>query len=1446
MRTVVNDGNSSPSHLLINPSTNNVSQANSNASNKLNLKSQQTQTLSVVRMQSHASTQTTECQVLNQGEIAFNCNVTAKNPVLPLIQLNLNNIITNSLLDSGSSISLIDHDFFNQNKANLTYRNISRSVVISTLNSKIHFYACIVLTFKIKGIFFKNPFFVTDIQDKNFKLLLGYDFLNVNRAVIDTHNMIVKLDKVSTPICYDSQNLNDCDTSVKDINFCMSNQTENIVKLARKVQLDAGESAYALLSANVNDDCKDNFVCFNPEIKIKNLSVMPSIHQCSNSNNQFNFYVCLTNESKEILHVNKHSVMGTLSPVTLAQPEGTVDPDCVNETVNYIQPTSDMLNARKSEFDLNNFNFKHLSADEKDSISNLLKHNYAAFSSSLNTLGHTDRIVPKLNFTHDYPIKTLPFPVPQAIQSQAKSMLDELISANILERCVSEWACPMLLVKKKPDAKGHVSYRLALDLRLINQIIQHSSYPLPKIQDIISNMAQFNFFSTLDLKNAYHQIDLPREYQDKLTVTTMWGSFRYKRLVFGLKTAASTFQALIDTVVEESRLVGVFAYQDDIVICSNSFEETCTKIETLLKTFIKYNLTVCPQKCSFHTTEIDYLGFNIKSNTISPVASNIQKITAFQPPKTKRHLKRFLGLCSYYRHLVPSYAQVINPLVQMTSPSVPLRWDSEQLDAFHQLQAIFFKAPFVRQPDWNSTFYLNTDASKQAISAVLLQKFGDNLHPVSYFSKTLNKAESNYPAIKLELMAIVKSVEAFKNYLYNRQFYILSDSKPLQHYKKTVSPANIITRWLLQLSEFSFLFKHIPGKYNLLPDYFSRDPTVVSQTLNTDPTLLDSHEILPIVESNEVGEVNNLNSVDVSYNNCVEDIQMLGNTQNVCTIVPPGHKSGDAIELKGTTHIGLPSFKCNNINFRSTACDESSNILHKVLYMASTKETIGLSEIIPSELLRAQLQDSALCTLYNQVAQFPDKFKPTYFIDNNSMILMTTKGCHNDKNSGRFDHRMCLPQSLVQKAIGIAHTTHLGIAKTFELVSARYYIKGLFKIVETFVKGCNTCNKVKNLNIPKAPLQSKEIPRRVLDLVSMDILGPFQNNIYVLNIVDVFSRHLQLYPLERIRANDVVEALFHYINIFGRPHHILTDNGTQFTSAVFTQFLEKFGIHLSHSSVNHPEANAVSERVNRSIKNTIYCLQRQGVSLRHALALHCAVYNSTVHPATKASPNFIHFGRALPLITDTFDATLDTPIVDISNLILKISNTTNEVIKSTYNNLVMAQRNQNNKVNHNRRVRTFLVGDTVYLKQPNKFKKTYSGPFIVKTVLSPVMVSIQELENPNAPVLKRHINLLHWAPPRNNNNIDINFHDPNLVNRLPATTTLDLGQQQHPGDDVLPDDPPVALHSPVQPDPNDVQLQQPTTEADTLDQPTTAPEQQDDVRHELNGPRHQYNLRSRK
>ncbi|GBM41078.1 Retrovirus-related Pol polyprotein from transposon 412, partial [Araneus ventricosus] len=197
--------------------------------------------------------------------------------------------------------------------------------------------------------------------------------------------------------------------------------------------------------------------------------------------------------------------------------------------------------------------------------------------------------------------------------------------------------------------------------------------------------------------------------------------------------------------------------------------------------------------------------------------------------------------------LIPGFAELTECLTQLTKKNIPFQWTLTHQDAFKKLQDVFFTKPFVRLPDWDKPFVLNTDASGQAISGILLQEHEGKLHPNSYYSKTLSNSERNYPAIKLELFAIYKSVHAFKTYLYNTNFKILTDSKPLLHYKKIASPTNIVSRWLLYLSEFQFTCEHIPDKENTLADFLSRFPVNRTEISNTPQ---DEQElILPVIDT---------------------------------------------------------------------------------------------------------------------------------------------------------------------------------------------------------------------------------------------------------------------------------------------------------------------------------------------------------------------------------------------------------------------------------------------------------------------------------------------------------------------------------------------------------------------------------------------------------------------
>ena len=104
---------------------------------------------------------------------------------------------------------------------------------------------------------------------------------------------------------------------------------------------------------------------------------------------------------------------------------------------------------------------------------------------------------------------------------------------------------------------------------------------------------------------------------------------------------------MIDKILEEVDVSGIFPYQDDIVVDSNSFSETLKKLTKLFTCFEKYNLTLLSANCNFHSTKINYLGFKISQNGITPIEQNITKIIGFPLPNTKHKMKIFLACVDF-------------------------------------------------------------------------------------------------------------------------------------------------------------------------------------------------------------------------------------------------------------------------------------------------------------------------------------------------------------------------------------------------------------------------------------------------------------------------------------------------------------------------------------------------------------------------------------------------------------------------------------------------------------------------------------------------------------------------------------------------------------------------------------------------------------------------------
>ena len=156
----------------------------------------------------------------------------------------------------------------------------------------------------------------------------------------------------------------------------------------------------------------------------------------------------------------------------------------------------------------------------------------------------------------------------------------------------------------------------------------------------------------------------------------------------------------------------------------------------------------------------------------------------------KRQIKKFLGLCSFYRNLIPAYAELADPLVKLTSPSKSFKWTEVEDNSFQKLEKVFFKEPFLQRPDYNKMFYLNTDTSHT--QQVLFSEAQRNHSSQTLTSpKPLEKLKPDIRQSSWNLWLSSREPLHSGIFFYDRQFTILSDSKPLDKSKKSTSPTGI-------------------------------------------------------------------------------------------------------------------------------------------------------------------------------------------------------------------------------------------------------------------------------------------------------------------------------------------------------------------------------------------------------------------------------------------------------------------------------------------------------------------------------------------------------------------------------------------------------------------------------------------------------------------------------
>ena len=192
---------------------------------------------------------------------------------------------------------------------------------------------------------------------------------------------------------------------------------------------------------------------------------------------------------------------------------------------------------------------------------------------------------------------------------------------------------------------------------------------------------------------------------------------------------------------------------------------------------------------------------------------------------TKKEVRSFVGLMSYYRSFVENFATIAKPLTSIMGETKVFEWKEEQQEAFELLKERMLEAAPLEHPDFQKEFIVSTDASMGALGAVLSQMDDEGRErPIMFASKMLTDTQSRYSPTELELLAIKWAVtEKFRKYLIGRKFTVQTDHQALKELGKNKEINNRkLQRWLITLGGFNMKIEYKMGKKNQNADALSR------------------------------------------------------------------------------------------------------------------------------------------------------------------------------------------------------------------------------------------------------------------------------------------------------------------------------------------------------------------------------------------------------------------------------------------------------------------------------------------------------------------------------------------------------------------------------------------------------------------------------------------------